>query len=161
MSVTTVGSRRRSSTSQANSKAFTLALNVQLILFIDIPSHNAKVANGSLSEQAGLQASDIIVKINGRETEAMRHKEAQDAIAQAGNYLELYVERYGCVLALAWAINQTLNKHSIWVSPKHRGAINTWRPSVTPVGDLHAGEGQVYTKTSLEHSPQVSTDDNH
>lgn len=53
----------------------------------------AQVTSGSLAEQTGMQVGDILLKINGKETEHMRHKEAQDAIVGAGNYLELYLER--------------------------------------------------------------------
>lgn len=52
-----------------------------------------QVSEGSLAEQAGVQVGDIILKINGKECDTMRHKEAQDAIVNAGNYLELYLER--------------------------------------------------------------------
>lgn len=51
------------------------------------------MTGASLSEQSGMQVGDIILKINGKETDQMRHKEAQDAIIGAGNFLELYIER--------------------------------------------------------------------
>ena len=35
-----------------------------------------------------------------------------------------------------------------------RGEINTWRPSVTPVGDINPGQS-IYTQTSLKKSQEV------
>ncbi|KAJ6216904.1 hypothetical protein RDWZM_008061 [Blomia tropicalis] len=95
------------------------------------PLSVVKVANGSLAEQTGMLVGDVLLKINGKECDTIRHKEAQDAIISAGNYLELYLER---------------------------GPMNTWRPSVTPVGDARPNsQQQVYTKTSLTKSPEKST----
>lgn len=51
------------------------------------------MANGSLAEQTGMLVGDVLLKINGKECDTIRHKEAQDAIISAGNYLELYLER--------------------------------------------------------------------
>lgn len=58
-----------------------------------IPSPFSKVAPGSLSDQAGLQVGDVIARIGNTETASLLHKEAQDAIIGAGNYLELHLER--------------------------------------------------------------------
>ncbi|KAH9393519.1 LIM domain-binding protein 3 [Tyrophagus putrescentiae] len=96
------------------------------------PLSVVKVTPGSLSDQTGVQVGDILLKINGKECDKLRHKDAQDAIICAGNYLELYLER---------------------------GPMNTWRPSVTPVGDSgrptsQAGNQQLYTRTSLAKSPE-------
>ncbi|CAG2166366.1 unnamed protein product [Oppiella nova] len=85
----------------------------------------------SLAAQGGLQIGDIIVRICGNSVDDMRHKEAQEAIYRAGNSLDITVQR---------------------------GDINTWRPSVTPVGELRPSAGQTtYTKTSLAKPQQNST----
>ncbi|KAF7489135.1 PDZ and LIM domain protein Zasp [Sarcoptes scabiei] len=99
-----------------------------------IPLSIAKISDGSLASQAGVQVGDIILKINGIEADQMRHKDAQDAIINAGNCLELYLER---------------------------GPMNTWRPQVTPIGSIDIRpnqyqtiEQQTYTKTSLAKNPE-------
>lgn len=48
---------------------------------------------GSLSDQAGLQLGDYLIKINGAQADIMRHKEAQDSIVACGNNIELVVQR--------------------------------------------------------------------
>nr|XP_046916699.1 PDZ and LIM domain protein Zasp-like isoform X3 [Dermatophagoides farinae] len=100
-----------------------------------MPLSMAKVSEGSLAEQSGVCLGDIILKINGKECDQMRHKDAQDQILNAGNYLELYLER---------------------------GPMNTWKPTVTPVGSFdirqnnkaQSMEPQIYTKTSLAKNPE-------
>ncbi|XP_046916697.2 Z band alternatively spliced PDZ-motif protein 52 isoform X2 [Dermatophagoides farinae] len=100
-----------------------------------MPLSMAKVSEGSLAEQSGVCLGDIILKINGKECDQMRHKDAQDQILNAGNYLELYLER---------------------------GPMNTWKPTVTPVGSFDISqnnkaqsmEPQIYTKTSLAKNPE-------
>lgn len=93
-----------------------------------MPLSMVKVSDGSLAEQAGVQVGDIILKINGKECDMMRHKDAQDCIINAGNYLELYLER---------------------------GPMNTWRPNVTAVGEIEINNrnsmdtNKVFTRTSL------------
>ncbi len=47
-----------------------------------------------MAEQAGLQVGDVILKICGSNAEIMRHKEAQDAIYRAANFLELTIQRF-------------------------------------------------------------------
>lgn len=47
----------------------------------------------SLADQAGLKIGDIIVGIGDANAELMRHKEAQEAIVSAGNYLTMTVQR--------------------------------------------------------------------
>ncbi|XP_075548911.1 Z band alternatively spliced PDZ-motif protein 52 isoform X2 [Dermacentor variabilis] len=88
---------------------------------------------GSLAEKGGLQTGDALLSIQGKSTDQMRHKEAQDAIMRAGNYLELQVQR---------------------------GASMTWKPKVTPVGSMpkpspmsNGGPAPV-TKTSLAANKQ-------
>ncbi|XP_037519553.1 PDZ and LIM domain protein Zasp, partial [Rhipicephalus sanguineus] len=92
-----------------------------------------KVNPGSLAEKGGLQTGDALLSIQGKSTDQMRHKEAQDAIVRAGNYLELQIQR---------------------------GASMTWKPKVTPVGSLpkpspmsNGGPAPV-TKTSLAANKQ-------
>ncbi|XP_075677928.1 Z band alternatively spliced PDZ-motif protein 52 isoform X2 [Dermatophagoides pteronyssinus] len=100
-----------------------------------MPLSMAKVSEGSLADQAGVCLGDIILKINGKECDQLRHKDAQDLILTAGNYLELYLER---------------------------GPMNTWKPTVTPVGSFdirHSNkaqsmEPQIFTKTSLAKNPE-------
>lgn len=92
-----------------------------------------RVNPGSLAEKGGLQTGDALLSIQGKSTDQMRHKEAQDAIVRAGNYLELQIQR---------------------------GASMTWKPKVTPVGSLpkpspmsNGGPAPV-TKTSLAANKQ-------
>ncbi|XP_037559487.1 PDZ and LIM domain protein Zasp-like isoform X3 [Dermacentor silvarum] len=92
-----------------------------------------RVNPGSLAEKGGLQTGDALLSIQGKSTDQMRHKEAQDAIMRAGNYLELQVQR---------------------------GASMTWKPKVTPVGSMpkpspmsNGGPAPV-TKTSLAANKQ-------
>lgn len=40
-----------------------------------------------------MQVGDILAKVAGRSIDGLRHKEAQDAIVAAGNYLEIELER--------------------------------------------------------------------
>ncbi|XP_077504864.1 Z band alternatively spliced PDZ-motif protein 52 isoform X6 [Amblyomma americanum] len=92
-----------------------------------------RVNPGSLAEKGGLQTGDALISIQGKSTDQLRHKEAQDAIMRAGNYLELQVTR---------------------------GASMTWKPKVTPVGSMpkpgpmsNGGPAPV-TKTSLAANKQ-------
>lgn len=92
-----------------------------------------RVNPGSLAEKGGLQTGDALLYIQGKSTDQLRHKEAQDAIMRAGNYLELQVTR---------------------------GASMTWKPKVTPVGSVpkpapmsNGGPAPV-TKTSLAANKQ-------
>jgi len=50
-----------------------------------------QVNPGSLAERAGLKVGDILVKISNRSAENMLHKEAEDAIKDSGNYLDIVV----------------------------------------------------------------------
>ncbi|XP_054167921.1 PDZ and LIM domain protein Zasp-like isoform X4 [Oppia nitens] len=93
-----------------------------------LPLSVVKVNPNSLAAQAGLQIGDIIIKISGTNAEDIRHKEAQEAIYNAGNYLELTIQR---------------------------GDINIWKPQVTPVGNMNPGQ-TTYTKTSLQKPQQTS-----
>ncbi|XP_054715777.1 PDZ and LIM domain protein Zasp-like isoform X2 [Uloborus diversus] len=93
-----------------------------------------RVNPGSLSEQAGLMTGDAILKIMGKSTEHMKHKEAQDTIIKSGNNFELVIQR---------------------------GGVRVWKPTVTPIGDLPTVTTPpatgLYTKTSLAAKKQEST----
>jgi C-terminal processing protease CtpA/Prc len=52
-----------------------------------------QVNPGSLAAKCGLQTGDIILKIGTADTVNLRHKEAQDYILQAGNRLDLLLQR--------------------------------------------------------------------
>ncbi|KAG9508568.1 PDZ and LIM domain protein Zasp, partial [Fragariocoptes setiger] len=96
----------------------------------------SNVNAGSLAERGGIQVGDILVKINGRLTDIMYHNDAQAAILNAGNQLELNI---------------------------HRVPANVWSPSVTPVGRTVTNPNQakacnvptVFTKTSLAHDSRT------
>lgn len=84
----------------------------------------------------------------------MRHKDAQDAIINAGNCLELYLER------LRSEFESLRSSHLFEFF--FRGPMNTWRPQVTPIGSIDIRpnqyqtiEQQTYTKTSLAKNPEV------
>ncbi|XP_074600393.1 Z band alternatively spliced PDZ-motif protein 52 isoform X8 [Brevipalpus obovatus] len=81
---------------------------------------------GSLAEQAGLQLGDFVIKIANQSAEHMLHHEAQDAIKCAMNNLDLQVQRGGTL---------------------------TWKPSVTPIGDIprpgSVNASTNFTRTSL------------
>ncbi|KRF78500.1 uncharacterized protein Dvir_GJ18448, isoform Q [Drosophila virilis] len=85
-----------------------------------------KVNSGSLSEQAGLQPGDAVIKINDVDVFNFRHKDAQDIVVRSGNNFVITVQRGG----------------------------STWRPHVTPTGNLPQANSpylQTVTKTSLAH----------
>lgn len=52
-----------------------------------------QVNGGSIAERAGLAVGDGLVTVNGYDVFNLKHKEAQDAIVQGGNCLELQVQR--------------------------------------------------------------------
>lgn len=54
-----------------------------------------RVNPGSLAAKCGLQTGDIILRIGSADTGALRHKEAQNSILQAGNRLDLLLQRGG------------------------------------------------------------------
>ncbi|XP_064547812.1 PDZ and LIM domain protein Zasp [Drosophila montana] len=90
-----------------------------------------KVNSGSLSEQAGLQPGDAVIKINDVDVFNCRHKDAQDIVVRSGNNFVITVQRGG----------------------------STWRPHVTPTGNLPQANSpylQTVTKTSLAHHHQDS-----
>ncbi|XP_030079780.1 PDZ and LIM domain protein Zasp isoform X12 [Drosophila hydei] len=85
-----------------------------------------KVNAGSLSEQAGLQPGDAVIKINDVDVFNCRHKDAQDIVVRSGNNFVITVQRGG----------------------------STWRPHVTPTGNVPQANSpylQTVTKTSLAH----------
>ncbi|XP_060658905.1 PDZ and LIM domain protein Zasp isoform X12 [Drosophila nasuta] len=85
-----------------------------------------KVNAGSLSEQAGLQPGDAVIKINDVDVFNFRHKDAQDVVVRSGNNFVITVQRGG----------------------------STWRPHVTPTGNVPQANSpylQTVTKTSLAH----------
>ncbi|KAH8285412.1 hypothetical protein KR054_008844 [Drosophila jambulina] len=90
-----------------------------------------KVNAGSLSEQAGLQPGDAVIKINDVDVFNLRHKDAQDIVVRSGNNFVITVQRGG----------------------------STWRPHVTPTGNVPQPNSpylQTVTKTSLAHQQQDS-----
>ncbi|XP_013774395.1 PDZ and LIM domain protein Zasp-like isoform X7 [Limulus polyphemus] len=88
-----------------------------------------RVNPGSLAENAGLQSGDGVLKIQGQATENMRHKEAQDTIIKAGNFLEMLIQR---------------------------GGMRIWRPTVTVGVDSSSPDVKPVTKTSLAATKQES-----
>ncbi|XP_067942474.1 PDZ and LIM domain protein 3-like isoform X2 [Watersipora subatra] len=76
------------------------------------------VQPGSVAEQSGLQARDGILQINGAATETLDHETAKMEIIRAGNEIEFLVQR---------------------------GAVTTWKPSVTSMSDLKPSELQAHT----------------
>ena len=48
----------------------------------------------SLASKGGLHAGDIVVKLAGKPADIMTHRDAQEAIIQSGDALEIIVERY-------------------------------------------------------------------
>ncbi len=62
-------------------------------------SKNIQVNPNSLADQAGLQVGDVILKISDNNADIMRHKEAQDAIYRAGNFLEMTIQRLDNMMA--------------------------------------------------------------
>ncbi|CAB0020516.1 unnamed protein product, partial [Nesidiocoris tenuis] len=89
-----------------------------------------KVNGGSVSERAGLQVGDELIRVNGVDVQDMRHKEAQDTIVHAGNNIEMTVQR---------------------------GGMSTWKPQVTAIGSVPSPGGAPsplpVTKTSLAAKP--------
>lgn len=93
-----------------------------------------RVNPGSLAEQSGILTGDAILKIQGQNTDGLRHKEAQDAIIRAGNNIEMVIQR---------------------------GGARVWKPTVTPINDLPAATTPpatgLYTKTSLAAKKQETS----
>ncbi|OQR79431.1 PDZ and LIM domain protein Zasp-like, partial [Tropilaelaps mercedesae] len=85
---------------------------------------------GSLADQAGIRTGDQIVRISGRPTDQMSHQDAQTAILNAANCLELTITRGGAL---------------------------TWVPSVQSVGDIAPGVDGPLTRTSLAAHKQPYT----
>ncbi|KOC71371.1 PDZ and LIM domain protein Zasp [Habropoda laboriosa] len=52
-----------------------------------------RVALGGLADQAGLQAGDIVHKVNGETVQHLRHTEVLDRLVKAGNEFTLSVIR--------------------------------------------------------------------
>ena len=52
----------------------------------------------SPGEAAGLQPGDVIAAVNGQDISLLRHKEAQEAIKNAGNNFLLTIIRYTALL---------------------------------------------------------------
>lgn len=52
-----------------------------------------QVTPGSLAARCGLQAGDTITRIGSTPADSLRHKEAQQRIIDAGNALDLTLER--------------------------------------------------------------------
>lgn len=52
-----------------------------------------QVNSGSLSEQAGLQPGDAVIKINDVDVFNFRHKDAQDIVVRSGNNFVITVQR--------------------------------------------------------------------
>lgn len=81
-----------------------------------------KVSGGSIAENSNLTPGDLIVAINGQDASGLKHKEAEDLITRAGNTVEFVVQK----------------------------GTTTWKPNVTPVGQLSGvGQNRIVTKTSL------------
>uniref|UniRef100_T1JNR5 PDZ and LIM domain protein Zasp n=1 Tax=Strigamia maritima TaxID=126957 RepID=T1JNR5_STRMM len=92
------------------------------------------VAAESIADKVGLQTGDAILKINGINADSLRHKDAQDVIIRAGNNVELLVQR---------------------------GAVKTWKPTITPLNQLRtlpkqdlSSEPLPVTRTSLAANKQ-------
>ena len=52
-----------------------------------------QVSPGSLAAKCGLLQGDVILKIGNKSSETLKHKDAQDAIIQYGNKLDLLLQR--------------------------------------------------------------------
>lgn len=52
------------------------------------------MTGGSIAEEAGVQAGDLLKYINGKPTTHFTHMDAQKCIASSGNYLTLTVVRW-------------------------------------------------------------------
>jgi membrane-associated protease RseP (regulator of RpoE activity) len=72
-----------------------------------------KVVPGSLAAKCGLQEGDTIIRIGGLSVEHLRHKEAQQRIIDAGNSLELTLERPG---ASSGRVSQNANSSTSFYS---------------------------------------------
>jgi len=94
-----------------------------------------QVNDSSPAEASGLRPGDVIVAMNGKDVQALRHKEAQDLIVRGGNTFQLTVARGGLM-------------------------ERTWKPTVTPVGHMPmapTAPGVTFSKTSLKKEQPVSS----
>jgi len=88
----------------------------------------SQVNGDSPAEASGLHPGDVIVAVNGKDVQHLRHKDAQDVILRSGNTFQLTVARGGLM-------------------------ERTWKPDVTPVGQMPYAptpQGTTFTKTSLK-----------
>ena len=101
--------------------------------------HILSINQASLADRAGLRPGDVIVKINGVDTDWMEHARAKQELIRAGNSFKLTVIRNG---------------------------ISTEKPTLTPLAQLKSNPPQskeFYTvppsppKTSLKVDKQVNT----
>lgn len=53
-----------------------------------------QVVTGSLAENSGLSAGDVIQQINGRSTDDLSHEEAKQEIVASGNRVNLAIQRW-------------------------------------------------------------------
>lgn len=60
---------------------------------VSVSSSFLQVNAGSLSEQAGLQPGDAVIKINDVDVFNLRHKDAQDVVVRSGNNFVIAVQR--------------------------------------------------------------------
>lgn len=103
------------------------------------PLHILSINQASIADRAGLRPGDVIVKINGVDTDWMEHARAKQELIRAGNSFKLTVIRNG---------------------------ISAEKPTPTPLAELRSQPAQArefYTvppappKTSLKVDKQVKS----
>jgi len=113
-----------------------------------------KVNLRSLGEAAGLQGGDVIFLVNGQDISLLKHKEAQEAIKQAGNNFVLTIGRDGVEPEVAPPAPKPIQPQQTF-SPIPKQPLSPpqqWQPDVKPVGQMPkqpSQPGQNFTQTSL------------
>lgn len=89
------------------------------------------VQPGSISEQCGLKSGDAILSINGVNTDQLTHEHAKQEIVRAGCDIDFIIQR---------------------------GAVQIWKPQVTPLSELRPQElNMIKTATGEEITPVQRT----
>ncbi|XP_074649487.1 PDZ and LIM domain protein 7-like isoform X5 [Tubulanus polymorphus] len=112
-----------------------------------------RVTPGSLADKCGLKAGDVVAKISGVDTTSVFHKEAQQAVINSGNYLELVLQRGGASSYYAPdSYSYPTFSEAAQPSPYSSQAYNN--PASNYSSSPASGIGSQMSNLSLNRSPQ-------
>lgn len=123
------------------------------------PLNIQKITPGSIAERAGLQAGDLVVRINSSDVKWMRHEDAKMEIIRSGNDIEMLIERGAAHLIHASApvtmmpvksfSKPSPQPHS---PPSHQPTV--WRPKVSTSPHQPQFEQQSYISLAATQHQQ-------